>query len=148
MPSGLQLRAERDARRASIHVLRSSISASAPRNGITTQFGRFGQLIGDLVESLLQLPQDGVLCPALRQRAHRLALEIDDYSVLAGDQHLPQMEVAIMSRLGEAGGLGSSSSMRSAATLRLAQCEQTIGKPPSGLVQLCSRVAASPSSAR
>jgi hypothetical protein len=45
------------------------------------------------------VPQRRLLAPALGERTRGLALEIDDQEVVAGEQHLPEVIVAVVPRL-------------------------------------------------
>ena len=63
--------------------------------------------IGERPQHARDVPQRRMLRPPLRQRTHRLALEIDDEEVAARHQHLTQMVVAMQPRPADIQPLGS-----------------------------------------
>ncbi len=62
--------------------------------------------VGERAQHAGDVPQRRMLRPPLRQRAHRLALEIDDEEVAARYQHLAQMVVAMQPRPADLQPLG------------------------------------------
>ena len=104
---------------------------------LRTEIGRAGERraggVVDRAQEAGDIARGRLLAAALIERAARLALEVEDIGVVLGDQHLAEMEIAVMADL-------HAVETRAASLLdmrkdRIAVLEQALGQGRGGLAQ-------------
>ena len=138
--------ASRDRRPERLRPTRSRQSSSA-RASLAVLVGRRferalerrGRRIVDRADQAGDIARRRRLAPALLDAAPRLALEIDDEDVVLDDQHLAEMEVAVVADLHRLDAVGGSSSFRrcagSASRCDKQRIDQRDGRPRSAALR-------------